>query len=50
MQTTEPAAPVRVQRVDPLVWQQALALADGDARRIQVIDDRTVKVQNQRIR
>jgi len=41
---------VSVVRVDPLVWKQALASADGDARRIEIIDERNVKVHNQRIR
>lgn len=41
---------VSVVRVDPLVWKRALAAADGDARRIEIIDERNVTVHNQRIR
>lgn len=39
-----------VLRVHPLVWKQALAAADGDARRIEIISASNVKVHNRRIR
>jgi hypothetical protein len=32
------------------VWTHALGLATGDARRIQVLDERTVVVHNARVR
>jgi hypothetical protein len=41
---------VTVQRVHFPVWDRALGLAAGDARRIQVIDERTVVVHNTRVR
>ena len=41
---------VTVQRVHVLVWGRALGLATGDARRIQVINERTVMVHNARVR
>lgn len=41
---------VTVFRVNPLVWKQALAAADGDARRIEIIDEMHVKIHNQRVR
>lgn len=39
-----------VLRVHPLVWKHALAAADGDARRIEIIDESNVKVHNRRVR
>lgn len=41
---------VSVVQVDPSVWKHALEAADGDARRIEIIDERNVKVHNQRVR
>lgn len=37
-------------RPDPEVWRRALVLADGDARRLSVNPDGTVKVHNKRVR
>lgn len=48
--TTPAGGGISVVRVDPLVWKRALSAADGDARRIEIIDERNVKVHNQRIR
>jgi hypothetical protein len=39
-----------VLRVHPMVWKHALAAADGDARRIEIIDESNVKVHNRRVR
>jgi len=39
-----------VLRVHPMVWKHALAAADGDARRIEIIDETNVKVHNCRVR
>jgi hypothetical protein len=39
-----------VLRVHPMVWKRALAAADGDARRIEIIDETNVKVHNRRVR
>jgi len=39
-----------VLRVHPMVWKRALAAADGDARRIEIIDESNVKVHNRRVR
>jgi hypothetical protein len=41
---------VTVRRPDPEVWRQALELADGDPRRVEVRDDGSVVVHNERIR
>jgi hypothetical protein len=35
-----------VRRPDPTVWRRALRLADGDARRLEVLADGTVVVRN----
>ena len=40
--------PVRVVRVNHYVWEQAIALADGDALRIEVISPDEVLVHNDR--
>lgn len=40
--------PVRVIRVNYRVWEQAIALADGDALRIEVISPDEVLVHNKR--
>ena len=42
-----PPGKVTATKVDPLAWQTALALAGGDARRLRVLDRRTVLVVNQ---
>ncbi len=39
-----------VLRVHPMVWKQALAAADGDARRIEIISESNVTVHNRRVR
>ena len=39
-----------VMQVDDAVWRSALALAEGDARRIEVVDEHTVVVRNRRVR
>ncbi len=39
-----------VLRVHPMVWKHALAAAEGDARRIEIIDESTVTVHNRRVR
>lgn len=39
-----------VLRVHPMVWKHALAAADGDARRIEIIDESSVTVHNRRVR
>lgn len=39
-------APVEVIRVDPLVMALALEKANGDARRIEIVDETTVIVRN----
>lgn len=39
-----------VLRVNPMVWKQALAAADGDARRIEIISESNVMVHNRRVR
>ena len=45
--TRPPAAPVIVtQAPDPAAWQEALIRADGNARRLEVLDARTVLVHN----
>jgi hypothetical protein len=36
--------------VHPMVWKHALAAADGDARRIEIIDETNVTVHNRRVR
>jgi len=41
---------VTVLRVHPMVWKHALAAADGDARRIEIIDESNVTVHNRRVR
>ncbi len=41
-------APPTTFRVQPEVWREALTLADGDARRIEILDKNTVRVHNQR--
>lgn len=41
---------VQVRRPDPEVWKRALELADGDAHRIDVLDDGSVLVHNTRVR
>ncbi len=40
-------APVSVRRPDPQAWRQALRLAGGDHRRLEVLADGTVVVHNQ---
>lgn len=47
---TTKAGAVTVRRPDPEVWRQALSLADGDARRIEIRQDGTVVVRNQKVR
>jgi hypothetical protein len=37
-----------VRVVDPRVWGQALALADGDAHRLEVLSETEVRVKNSR--
>jgi hypothetical protein len=44
------AGTLAVLRVNPKVWKHALAAADGDARRIEIIDESNVKVHNRRVR
>lgn len=39
-----------VLRVHPGVWKHALAAADGDARRIEIVDESNVTVHNRRVR
>jgi hypothetical protein len=39
-----------VLKVNPMVWRHALAAADGDARRIEIIDETNVTVHNRRVR
>jgi hypothetical protein len=39
-------APVRVIRVDPDVLALAVELAEGDTRRVRVVDARTVLVRH----
>jgi hypothetical protein len=39
-----------VLKVHPMVWRHALAAADGDARRIEIIDETNVTVHNRRVR
>jgi len=39
-----------VLRVHPMVWKRALAAADGDARRIEIVDEYNVTVHNRRVR
>ncbi len=39
-------APVTVRRPDPQAWDQALRLAGGDHRRLEVLADGTVVVHN----
>jgi hypothetical protein len=39
--------PVMVVRVDADVWAKATELADGDIRRLRVLDGQTVLVANQ---
>jgi hypothetical protein len=39
-----------VLKVNPKVWRHALAAADGDARRIEIIDETNVTVHNRRVR
>lgn len=53
----KPATPSPVEttslttrRPPPDVWREALRLADGDARRIEVADDGTVTITNHRVR
>jgi hypothetical protein len=41
---------VTVRRPDSAVWQHSLRLADGDPRRLEVLEDGTVVVHNTRIR
>jgi len=41
------AAPVRVTRVNPDALALAVELAEGDIRRVRVVDARTVLVRNQ---
>lgn len=41
---------VTVLRVHPMVWKHALVAADGDARRIEIIDESNVTVHNRRVR
>jgi hypothetical protein len=39
-----------ILRVHPMVWKHALEAADGDARRIEIIDESNVTVHNRRVR
>jgi hypothetical protein len=48
--STRRSSAVTVRRPDPEVWRQALELADGDPRRVEVRDDGSVVVHNERIR
>lgn len=41
---------VVVRRPDPAVWREALRIAAGDARRIEVLSDGSVVVHNERVR
>lgn len=41
---------VTTTQINPLIWEQALAAADGDSRRIDIVDERTLVVRNQRVR
>lgn len=41
---------VIVRRPDARVWRQALRLAGGDARRLEVLADNSVVVRNSRVR
>ena len=41
---------VSVRRPDPKVWRQALELAGGDHRRLEVRQDGTVVVRNEKLR
>jgi hypothetical protein len=41
------SAPVRVTRVNPDALALAVELAEGDIRRVRVVDARTVLVRNQ---
>lgn len=43
-------ATVEVLRVHPLVWKHALDLCGDDPRRIEVLNEKTVFVHNQRTR
>lgn len=43
-------AAVTILRVHPLVWRRALHLADGDARRIEVLHEQAVVVRNRAAR
>jgi hypothetical protein len=40
------AAKVTIITPDPAAWQAGLLLADGDVRRLRVIDSRTVLILN----
>lgn len=41
-----PAAPAAVEALTPAAYRAALAVADGDERRLRVLDARTVVVVN----
>jgi hypothetical protein len=40
------SGPVTVLLVDPKVWRHALDMADGDVRRLQIVDETTVVIHN----
>jgi hypothetical protein len=42
-----PTGPVTKITPDPAAWAEALRLAEGDARRCEALDVRTVIVRNQ---
>ena len=44
--TRDVVQPVKVTAVEPAAWETALQLADGDKRRLRVVDERTVLVRN----
>jgi hypothetical protein len=46
---TPPEAPVTVIRPNPVAWQAALHLADGNPRRLSVQPDGSVMVDQQKI-
>lgn len=48
--TTRKSSRVSTTKVDPQVWRAALEKAAGDARRLEVVDEQTVIVQNRRVK
>lgn len=50
LRTRPPGPPAPVVVVDPRAWARALRLAEGDRRRLKVLDDGAVVVCNPRHR